>query len=295
MSGDSVLHGIVPAAGLRVVWVHATQVVRDAARIHATLPTATSALARLSVGALLVAKLGKGDQRVTLQLTGPGPLRSQFVDCTAGGQLRAYVGTPGVRPAPGRDRDDLIQSFGAGAQFVVLREMKGGELYRGNIVVEHGRLERVLGAYFERSEQIETALSLDVRLSDDGAVESARGLLIQKLPGGDSAALELLRAALEAGALRATDPGTGALPPLPGLEGLEVLERSPAVYRCGCTKERAERGVLAAGKDEILDMIATEHGTSLTCEFCRTEYKFSAAELCALVDRAEGRDGGSSP
>lgn len=292
MGGDHVLHGIVPAAGLRVVWVHATDAVKEAVRIHQTLPTGTSALARLCLGALLVGGLGKDDQRVTLQLTGRGPLRTQFAEGTASGRVRAFVGAPGVKPAPGRDRDDLIQSFGAGAQFVVLREMQGGELYRGTILLESGRMEEVLAAYFQRSEQISTTIALDVRLSDEGAVESARGLLVQRLPDGDDQVLQTLRTALAGGALRATDPGVGTLPHLPGLETIEVLERSPAVYQCKCSRERAEGGVLAAGKDEILDMIARDHGTSLTCEFCRTEYKFSAAELCALVDRAEGKDGG---
>ena len=71
-------------------------------------------------------------------------------------------------------------------------------------------------------------------------------------------------------------------------ELIEVLEDVPLAYRCTCTRERARRGVGAAGRDEILDMVARDKGAELSCEFCKTVYRFEADELLALIDELGG-------
>lgn len=284
MTSDQILRGLLHAPDLRVVVVHATRAARKAAELHGCSPTAAAVLARALAGGALLGGLGKGDERVTLQLEGDGPMRGLFIDASADGGIRAWIRGPAVH-FPGRDPTDLDAALGPNKYLSVLRELPSGEFYRGAIELAPPRLDAALARYFETSEQVPTRLGTVVDVDADGRVERAVGILVQRLPGGDEAVLAELGALLAGPGLAEAFAADGAVPALKGLESLEVLERTPLAYRCPCTRERAMRGVIATGRAEIEAMIA-EGGTALTCEFCKTVYRFSPDELRAALSAA---------
>ena len=69
------------------------------------------------------------------------------------------------------------------------------------------------------------------------------------------------------------------------LEGIEtrVLERRDVAFRCRCSRERVTGAILAIGRAEIEDMIATEGRAEVVCEFCGERYLVDGAELRALL------------
>lgn len=287
MFRDHLLRCILPGPSLRLLVVHTTQVAKEAARLHGCEPTAAEVLAHALSGAALLGGLGKGDQRVTLQLEGRGPLGGLFAEGSADGGLRAFVRHPHVN-FPGRDGSDLHMSLGAGGYLAVLRDLPGGEFYRG-VVPLAPRLDLALETYFRSSEQVATAAAVAVR-TGEGGIERAAAVLVQRLPEGDELAVRRVRERMRTGALtRALDAGLAgariADELVADLGELELLEDVPLAHRCPCTRDRALRGVIAAGREEILDMVAREQGAELTCEFCRTPYRFEAGELLELVDR----------
>ncbi|AKU89679.1 Hsp33 family molecular chaperone HslO [Vulgatibacter incomptus] len=289
MSRDHIVRALLPEHDLRVLVAFATGVSQHAASIHRCEPTAAMVLSQILTGAALVGGLGKGEQRVTLQLEGNGPLKGMFAEGSAEGNLRAYVRAERV-DFPGRDPSNLEYSIGPEGYVSVLRELPTGEFYRGSVGLDFQRLDRNLERYFEASDQVPTAVAIEVEADEARMPSRAVGLLVQRLPGGDDAALATIVERLRDGALRRelgrTDRGGTqlALPVLEGFGPLDVLEDIPLSYRCTCSRERAERGVIAAGEDEILSMVATDKGAELSCEFCKTVYRFTAEELLGLLD-----------
>lgn len=296
MSRDHLVRALLSDRDLRVLVVHATGIAQHAARIHRCEPTAAMVLAQTLTGAALLGGLGKGEQRVTLQLEGQGPLKGLFAEGTADGSVRAYVRAEKVN-FPGRDPADLGYSLGPDGYLSVLRELPDGEFYRGAVGLDHPRLDRNLEHYFEVSDQVPTAVAIESIAGEDGMPARAVGLLVQRLPDGDDAALATVRERLRAGALRdqlSQGESRGlqlALPALEGLGRVDILEDVPLAYRCTCSRERAERGVMAAGEDEILEMVAKDKGAELSCEFCKTVYRFTAEELLAILDAIRPPDG----
>ena len=278
MSGDHVLHGLLPEPGIRVLVASCGATAAHAARLHGCAPTASYALSHLFTGAVLVAGLGKDAQRVTLQIAGEGPLRGAFVDASADGAVRSFIRSQGVDPAPGRDPEDLIASFGRGALVSVLREQPDGKLYRATVELEDRRLDAVLERYFRSSEQIPTAVVIRVERDEHRAPAGCVGILLQRLPDGDEAALASL-----VSELRSVERWPESPASLPALAKLQLLSRVPVEYRCSCNRDRALAGVAAAGRAELEDMIVKDGGARLTCEFCRTEYVFDADELRAIL------------
>lgn len=289
MSRDHLLRAILPEHDLRVLVVHATELVAEAARIQECSPGVARIFGEALMGACLHASLGKGEKRTSLQLEGRGPLHGLFADASAEGGLRGFV----KKPDAILDADDLRSAVGPQAYLSVLREMPDGDFYRGAVAVDRKRFDECLEAYFQVSEQIETTLAIEVETGTDGAISRAVGLLVQRLPDGDAQAVKTVRERLRAGALvdgMRAEAGTGtqvARLALEGLGGIEVLADVPLAYQCTCSRQRARRGLSGAGRDELLDMVVRDRGAELGCEFCKTVYRFEAEELLQLVDELE--------
>ena len=115
------------------------------------------------------------------------------------------------------------------------------------------------------------------------------GLLVQPLPDGDREAFDALAATVRAGWLDRSVPaeGLGWLAELGLGEAPTLVDEHPALYRCGCSKERAVRALVAMGREEIIDLWEKEGHAEAKCEFCGTQYVVTGPELLDLV-RPEG-------
>jgi molecular chaperone Hsp33 len=144
--------------------------------------------------------------------------------------------------------------------------------------------------YLADSEQIPSALVCDARISPDGGIDFAAGILVQALPGGEAAAeVEATRALLGGGAfLRALltllahplDGESVARAALGALAGdLQVLDRRPVEFRCPCSRARAASSLVLLGNSELSAMILEDGKAEVTCNFCRARYDFDDAEL----------------
>src|SRR5438477_4494542 len=71
-----------------------TDLVEEARLRHGTLPTATAALGRALTAGLLLGGMLKTGERISLEFSGDGPLRSILVDATPEGVVRGFVSRP---------------------------------------------------------------------------------------------------------------------------------------------------------------------------------------------------------
>ena len=55
---------------------------------------------------------------------------------------------------------------------------------------------------------------------------------------------------------------------------------------CGCTEGKVRRIVLGLGREEIEDMIKTQGGAEIICQFCGREYKLNKTQLQELLEKA---------
>ena len=62
-----------------------------------------------------------------------------------------------------------------------------------------------------------------------------------------------------------------------------MLAKGRLDFRCGCSRERVHRALLALGRTELEDLLATEGQAEATCEFCTTRSVIRADELRTLI------------
>jgi molecular chaperone Hsp33 len=298
---DEIVRCLLAGRPVRVVAVTTTHVAREAARRHDAGPAAALALARGLTAGLLLATLTKDEERVTLQVLGDGPIGGLTVDATSAGTARAYVRHPDVALALGAaaGRASLGAAIGRAGVVSVIRDLGLGENFSGQTAIASGEIDEDVERYLADSEQIPSALVCDARISPDGGIDFAAGILIQALPGGEAAdEVEATRALLGGGAFlralaaRPLDGEAVARAVLGARSGeLQVLDRRPVEFHCPCSRGRASSSLALLGGGELSAMILEDGKAEVICNFCRARYHFDDAEL-ELIRRETAKPSG---
>jgi molecular chaperone Hsp33 len=68
--------------------------------------------------------------------------------------------------------------------------------------------------------------------------------------------------------------------------GLEISERYDVSYRCDCSREKMESGLISIGEKDLNTIIKEDGSAELCCHFCNRKYLFNEAELVELCKKA---------
>lgn len=278
--------------------VHLTDIADRVIAAHGYPVPVSQVVGEALVLAALLGSSLKFEGTLTVQTRSKGPLRLVVADYTSPGSIRACasfdreaVGALG--PAP--SFEDLV---GEGSLAITIDPGGDMERYQGVVSLEGSGLGDGAVAYFERSEQIPTAIKLSVAtLSVRGDAQPhwrAGGMLIQNLAAlggspvvstGDDPSEDWVRAA----ALFATVEPHELVDPLVEAErllyrlyhedGVRAFEARELNFVCRCSAERVA-SVLRQYSPEELSGLAEEDGQiKAICEFCSNSYRFAPGEL----------------
>ncbi len=274
----TLLRALAGGQAVRLLAVELSAVAEHARVAHGLGPDAARVAAEGVVATALLAAHVKGDDRLMLQLHGERPRVAFIGEIDGQGALRARLTPPDLHlPADGCLEGSLI----------AVKSDAVREVYRGHSAIDHETLEQALGRYLGDSQQVDAILRIFVRLDDAGAVCTAGGLLVERLPEHPEHPSLDHRAFDDAfGILREAplDPvlaeiATGGLL----AETLHPLDRRTIVWRCRCSLERVEATLAGLGPRELQEMADEDHGAEVTCHFCNTTYHVSEARLRALI------------
>ncbi|MFC7682275.1 Hsp33 family molecular chaperone HslO [Paenibacillus sp. GCM10028914] len=288
---DRILRGTAMSGKIRAFAVRTTNLVEELRRRHDTFPVVTAALGRTVSAAAMMGAMLKGDERLSIQVRGDGPIGLIAAEANANGEVRGYVNNPHVELTnirPGKM--NVAAAVGTTGQIHVIKDLGLKEPYRGSIPIISGELAEDFTYYFAVSEQTNSAVSLGVLVAPDYTVANAGGFIIQLLPGvTDDEITELEKALSE-------------IPPVTTLleEGLEledilrrilpdvsILEESEVHFYCDCSHERVERALISMGADELEKMIDEDQKAEVTCHFCNEVYTYNEDQLKSVLERAK--------
>ena len=209
---------------------------------------------------------------LVLQAQSEGPLTMLVAQVTSERTVRGLAcWRGGVQPGT------LEHIFGRGRLVMTVAPADGGERYQGIVALEGTNLAAALHTYFERSEQLSTALWL----AADHAC--AVGLLLQRLPGERGDADVWNRAQRLAATV--TDKELLCLPSLVllqrlfGYEDVRVFDPEPVLFRCTCSLARLQVAVVALGREESVDILREKGTIEARCEFCNQRYQLDSVDV----------------
>lgn len=274
----------------RVFALGTTQVVKAAQARHLTSPTASAALGRTLTMGLVLGAMLKGEESITIQVKGSGPLGGIVVSANSKGEVKGYVGNPFVEiPLNSAGKLAVGEAVGSGNLYVI-RDLGLKDIYQGAVPLQTGEIGDDFAYYFAHSEQTPAAVALGVLIAPDGVPLGAGGVVVQLLPG--ASAEEIFISALEESLQKMpaiSSVFAGGQTPEQVLEeffaalDLRIIDSFPVRFYCDCSRERFEKGLLTLGSGELQELIDLEEEIETVCRFCARTYYFSVEELKKMV------------
>lgn len=247
-----------------------TQMVNDAIKTHSLSEPAAVTLGNLLTCAAYmsgclksdrgaVSITVKGGEAGTVSVSGDRDLHIRgYIDCGGEGKLNGGYMT-------------VIKDDGFYRPFVGACELVGDDVSRN------------LMQYFHMSEQIETAVSFGVKIRD-GVCVSAGGVVMQMMPGYTQEIMdraeERMQAFVNPAEIVEKYGADGILKEFfaDEAEKISVYEYFPE-YKCNCSRKKIEGVIVSLGKEEVMRIIEEEGCVSVHCDYCNTDYKFTAEDI----------------
>lgn len=237
---------------------------------HRLGPEAARLGAEALVAAALLSSQLKGEERHTVNLFGETPRFELTADVWATGQMRARFSPENI-PATERFRGLIA----------VLKFLGSQELYRGIADILDESLEDALQRYFIRSVQVDARVRVAAELDEDGKIIFAAGMLVERFPDMEAEAFaELIDEPIRTDfRYLMAEFNFGFL----GGELVEVLGQQELVYKCPCSKERAQAILKSLGAQDLVSILKEDGKAEVTCHFCNTVWTVTTPELEQLL------------
>lgn len=275
--------GVAAGADLRWGAVDLTAAVEEARLRHDLSPVAAAALGRALAGAVLLLNLSaRACRRLTVTVTGDGPLGRVVAEADSGGNLRGMVGEPRV-DLPAGPEGKLPVGAAIGKGFLrVLREYADGMLYESQVELVTGELGLDLAHFLEQSEQTPSAVLVGVLEGPEG-VRAAGGMIVEVLPGARESSVEGLERNLAGvgGASRRLEAGgvDGLIDAVLGGFDREVTESTRVRFRCRCSRESLLDRLFTLSAEDRAGIADLEGRIEAECAYCGAHYLYFATEL----------------
>lgn len=291
---DTLIRAMLGENQARVFALRTTELVQEAQKIHQTTPVATAALGRTLTMGLVFGAMMKGDESITIQIKGDGPLRGIVVSANSKGDVKGYVGNPYVDLTLNAAGKLAVGEAVGQGNLHVIRDLGLKEAYQGTVPLQTGEIGDDFAYYFTTSEQTPSAVVLGVLVGQDGVPISSGGIIVQLLP--DAIADDAFITQLEEN-LKTMPPASSLfaenLEPLAILErifpdlAVRMLDSQEVRFACDCSWDRFERGLITLGSEELQELIADNENVETICHFCNANYEFTNEQLKNLVKTLE--------
>ena len=260
---------------IRAIAVIATDISIKMAEHHSLSESGSKALAESVVASLLLSSYCKTGEKINLNVQSSGWMKQAIVDANSEAEVRGYVLE--------RDPSEVniaknIGPWGIGLLSVLRTKHDEAKPYIGTVPLLTGHLAKDLTFYWLQSEQVNSAVGIDVFM-ENGKITFAEGFLIQAMPGATEADILLIEEHLKKlHQYNPQDPQRSTpvnlLSYLLDNQSFSLLEEKPLAFKCTCSVERVKRSLVLVGTDELRSMLAENKDIEVICDFCSEKYYF---------------------
>ncbi|MEQ9089523.1 MAG: Hsp33 family molecular chaperone HslO [Balneola sp.] len=289
---DRLIKGISKDGHFKISVVKTSELVKEAKERHNLSLLNTVILGRALTATMLMASELKGEERIRLRMEGNGPISFLVAEANSLGEVRGYVGNPSAE----LDYSDSSTTFGQGLGLGLLTFSKTlyneAEPRTSTIQLINGDVTSDIAHYLTQSEQVDSALILDVGLDENGEVTEAGGLLIQKLPDAPDGQIDMLQERLSSfpavhkffeDGQYIDDVMHKVMSPIK----VKELSRQLVDFFCRCSKDRFLNALSMLNYDDLKEMKGESQ--EIVCQYCNNREEISKEEIAELITSAKAK------
>lgn len=291
---DYMIRAIDKKKTFRLFMVKSTKTVEEARCRHNTSPIASAALGRTLTAGLMMGYMMKNENdKLTININGGGPIGTILTVANNNGQIKGYVENPLVdMPLKSNGKLDVGGAVGINGKVTVMMDIGLKEPYVGSTDIVTGEIGEDIAMYYWLSEQVNSAVALGVLVDRDYSIKAAGGFIVQTLPFIEDEDLEKLENVLNnlksvSDYFDNDDDVEDIAVKLFEEFDIEITDKIPVGFKCDCSEERMERGLISLGKKELKEIIEEEEQIETVCHFCNEKYLFSRDKLQSILDNIE--------
>lgn len=280
---------------VRLVVIEATQLMSVLNAKQGLKDIAQAGYAEAIVGSLLIASHHKENESINMNAQGSGPFKQAIVDASPEGRVRGFLI---------EQKDPDMHTFGAEGHngpwgsgvlsILYTKNFEGKHPYRGIVAISTGYLDEAINEYYRDSEQLTSKVGLYIEF-DGPSLKVVRGAMVQTLGGATDEELKAV-SSLSVKDLRAmaeiahdSDKVVAMAEDKLGMKPFRLVEHKDLIDFCNCDQDRIERALVLTGEEDALYALGEDPYISITCDFCRTEYKVSRERLKDLFGKDPSR------
>ncbi|MDD8049120.1 MAG: Hsp33 family molecular chaperone HslO [Thomasclavelia sp.] len=284
---DYLVRGLVNSKNCRVFACNTTKLTEEARVKHDMWPTASAALGRVMAVTLMMGAMNKSHDKISITINGGGPIGTIITTTNSDGTVKGFVGDPHTHYTY-NDTGHLAVGIAVGKEgtLQVIRDMGLKEPFTGTVPLQTGEIGDDFSYYFMVSEQTPSVVSVGVLVDEDNSVLSAGGFIIQLLPEATEDDISYIENKIK------------DFPPISKLihegktpeevlkmlfDDVEITDHQDLSFKCDCSKEKFESGLMTLPTDEIQAMIDEDNGCEVHCQFCGKDYKFTKEDLQKIL------------
>lgn len=272
--------------------IDSTNIVEEARKIHDLSPTVTAALGRLlTMTSMMGADLKEIEDSITVQIKGDGLAGTLTAVTDSNGNVKGYVTNPLVElPLNEVGKLDVSKAVGKNGMMYIIKDIVLKDPYVGMTPIISGEIAEDFTNYFAKSEQTPTVVALGV-LVDKNGVKKAGGYQISLMPDAKEEDIENIEAAIKnADTISKMLNDEISLEQIAkivtGDNDIKIIDDTiKPEYKCDCSREKIEKGLIAIGEKELQDIINTDGKAETVCQFCNKKYHFNKEELEKLINK----------
>ena len=233
-------------------------------------------LGEITATTLLLGSNLKQPGRLTVQLSGNGPISMLVIDCNESLRIRGMA-----KCIPVVEQKPLSELLGNGQLVLSLDMDSMREAHQSIVPLEGNSVTEIFEHYLKQSEQLNSRLFLAA------SAEAAVGIFLQKLPTADQrdidgwSRIETLAATVNDHELLTLQSET-LLTRLFNEETVRVFEPQPIDYGCHEDRDKIHAMLRSLGREEV-DSILQEFGeVVINDDICNQEYRFNTLAVEAI-------------
>lgn len=274
----------------RASLIRNTQTALTAQENHKLTEIPASFLARTLSGAALIASFLKGEERAILELMGNGVISKIYAEASQHGENRGYVHFSDNNSSFSVTSEEDVLGIGLLRVTRILYDK--AEPVTGVIELQKSDVGSDLAYYFNQSEQIPTAVLMDVDFDENRKIVHSSGFIVQAMPGYSLIELKVIFDSLVnlprlSDLFKNTHDMEEIMKKLIPFD-FSVVTNLPIDFFCRCSKENFIRALHTLDIKEIEEMKEIGHN-ELVCQYCNKHYYLTNSEFETIIQEVKAQ------